>query len=65
MGNASGVEGVPVSPVLVRSAEAAWHAYAIQCRLGGSPAERVLAYNNARVVEHRLWVAEGSEAARA
>lgn len=56
---------VPVAPALVKAAEAAWHAYAVSCRLGGNATEREFAYNNARVMEQRLWVAEGSGAARA
>lgn len=57
--------GHPASPAIIKAAEAAWARYRSTVMMGGTPAERDNAYTAARRAEHKLWIAEGSEAARA
>lgn len=56
---------LPVSPALLKAAEAAWSRYASTCCYAGTTSERQGAYQAAREAERRVWIAEGSGAARA
>jgi hypothetical protein len=55
---------VPVSPALVKAAEAAWSRYSSACRLGATAEKRARAYLAASAAERRVWQAEGSAAAK-
>lgn len=54
-------ERVPVK--LRNEYDAAWEAYASTCRMGGTPEERSLAYERARLFEDRMQAAVKTAAA--